>query len=229
MPGASAGIPASAMPTAWGRRSRRATMAPTGTWPSTTYPSTKAVWHEAASTGTPARSLNAARFGSSVTSTSAPFSCRYPTHSEQHPQPGASWTSTRTEVSSPGAGAARCGADSTLLHALTIATTTSTNTARTAISALIRPTHLICSRVGSTVLGELPANRQRHRTPPYGDQSPDRQGHDTTSSSYGDEDCSAEPGRIDRTNAPENGAPPENLGGLKEIRGRRNPQRLLPT
>ena len=48
------------------------------------------------------------------------MSCRYPTHSLQHPQPGASCTSTRTASSSPGAGAARGGSDWAEPHALTI-------------------------------------------------------------------------------------------------------------
>ena len=41
------------MPTASGRSARRRLIASTGTWPSTTYPSTLAVWQLAAASGTP--------------------------------------------------------------------------------------------------------------------------------------------------------------------------------
>jgi hypothetical protein len=60
------------------------------------YPSTLAVWQEAASSGTPWVRRYAARSGSSVTSTVAPSSCRYTTHCWQHPQPGSRRTSKRT-------------------------------------------------------------------------------------------------------------------------------------
>lgn len=88
IPGESSGIPGSANPTASGRSSRSRRMAPAGTCPSITYPSTSAVWHDAAPSGTPCSVLNPASCGSSEISTLAPRSCRYPTHSPQHPQPG---------------------------------------------------------------------------------------------------------------------------------------------
>lgn len=142
IPGESSGMPGSARPTTSGLVDSRRRMAPAGTCPSMTYPSTSAVWHDPAPTGTPWDFLNAEISGSSVSCTSAPRLCRYPTHDEQQPQPGVSCTSIWMPASDNSADPDVTTVAESVAHADVIRTSPVSN-ART-LSTLL-PQSVICS------------------------------------------------------------------------------------
>src|SRR5881397_1098676 len=72
IPGDPIGIPGSARPAIRGRFSRSRFTSSAGTCPSTKYPPTSAVWHEASRSGTPCSRFTRPTSGTSVTWTSNP-------------------------------------------------------------------------------------------------------------------------------------------------------------
>src|SRR5687768_1655742 len=94
MPGEPIGMPGTAIPATFcfSFSSRFTSVA--GTCPSTAYPSTTAVWHECAATGTLyfALTLSSEVCGMSVTVTSKPAFFMWSTHLEQQPQVGVLYT-----------------------------------------------------------------------------------------------------------------------------------------
>ena len=85
IPGEPMGIPGTAIPATWGRSDSIRFTCSAGTWPSTTYPSTSAVWHDALDTGTPASRFTDMRSLTLRASTVKPASRRCSTHPLQQP------------------------------------------------------------------------------------------------------------------------------------------------
>ena len=96
------------MPATFGRSWRSFRRASTGTCPSTTYPSTSAVWQVWTERGTAAAALTSDRSSMSTTLTWNPLARRYSTHFPQHPQEGDLYTVT---TDTGAAAACRVGPD----------------------------------------------------------------------------------------------------------------------